>query len=154
MSLYGDHWYPCFGLLVTSPLGFKGRVGSLIFMWRMRTWCMFPEIQQRIWFGVIIWILNVITVRKSSWGKHLSFCPQGGGGVVHQHPWADIPQADTPLGRHPPGQTPPPPRGRHQPRKTPPGRHSLPPPPPPEMATAADGTHPTGWNALYFFLFL
>ena len=24
------HWYPCFGLLVTSPLGFKARVGSLI----------------------------------------------------------------------------------------------------------------------------
>ena len=27
--LYG-HWYPCFGLLVMSPLGFKARVGSLI----------------------------------------------------------------------------------------------------------------------------
>ena len=27
------HWYPCFGLLVTSPLGFKSRVGSLIRTW-------------------------------------------------------------------------------------------------------------------------
>ena len=27
---YGGHWYPCFGLLVTSPLGFKARAGSLI----------------------------------------------------------------------------------------------------------------------------
>ena len=25
------HWYPCFGLLVTSPLGFKVRVGSALF---------------------------------------------------------------------------------------------------------------------------
>ena len=25
------HWYPCFGLLVTSPLGFKARVGSALF---------------------------------------------------------------------------------------------------------------------------
>ena len=24
-----SHWFPCFGLLVTSPLGFKARVGSL-----------------------------------------------------------------------------------------------------------------------------
>ena len=27
------HWYPCFGLLVKSPLGFKARVGSLINIW-------------------------------------------------------------------------------------------------------------------------
>ena len=25
------HWYPCFGLLVMSPLGFKARVGSTLF---------------------------------------------------------------------------------------------------------------------------
>ena len=25
--------YPCFGLLMTSPLGFKARVGSLVFNW-------------------------------------------------------------------------------------------------------------------------
>ena len=25
-SFSGGHWYPCFGLLVTSPLGFKARV--------------------------------------------------------------------------------------------------------------------------------
>ena len=27
----GGHWYPCFGFLVTSPLGFKARVGSALF---------------------------------------------------------------------------------------------------------------------------
>ena len=29
--LFGGHWYPCFGFLVTSPLGFKARVGSALF---------------------------------------------------------------------------------------------------------------------------
>ena len=28
-SFLWAHWYPCFGLLVTSPLGFKARVGML-----------------------------------------------------------------------------------------------------------------------------
>ena len=28
MSFFWGHWYPCFGFLVTSPLGFKARVGS------------------------------------------------------------------------------------------------------------------------------
>ena len=27
----GGHWYPCFGFLVTSPMGFKARVGSALF---------------------------------------------------------------------------------------------------------------------------
>ena len=30
-SFLWGHWYPCFGLLVTSPLGFKARVGSALF---------------------------------------------------------------------------------------------------------------------------
>ena len=30
-SFLWGHWYPCFGLLVTSPLGFKVRVGSALF---------------------------------------------------------------------------------------------------------------------------
>ena len=30
-SFFWGHWYPCFGLLVTSPLGFKARVGSALF---------------------------------------------------------------------------------------------------------------------------
>ena len=30
MSFFGGHWYPCFGFLVTSLLGFKARVGCLI----------------------------------------------------------------------------------------------------------------------------
>ena len=29
--LFWGHWYPCFGFLVTSPLGFKVRVGSALF---------------------------------------------------------------------------------------------------------------------------
>ena len=34
--LFWDHWYPCFGFLVTSPLGFKARVGSALFALRRR----------------------------------------------------------------------------------------------------------------------
>ena len=30
-SFFGSHWYPSFGFLVTSPLGFKARVGSALF---------------------------------------------------------------------------------------------------------------------------
>ena len=30
-SFLWGHWYPSFGLLVTSPLGFKARVGSALF---------------------------------------------------------------------------------------------------------------------------
>ena len=28
---FWGHWYPCFGFLVMSPLGFKARVGSALF---------------------------------------------------------------------------------------------------------------------------
>ena len=38
------HWYPCFGLLVMSPLGFKVRVGSLIYTWWRHTCYTFTEI--------------------------------------------------------------------------------------------------------------
>ena len=31
MSFFWGHWYPCFGFLVTSPLGFKARVVSALF---------------------------------------------------------------------------------------------------------------------------
>ena len=45
---FWGHWYPCFRLLVMSPLGFKARVGSLIqTLWR-RTWYTFPEIH--LWY--------------------------------------------------------------------------------------------------------
>ena len=43
-----DHWYPCFGLLVTSPLGFEAKVGSLICTWQRHMRCRFPEIHP--WF--------------------------------------------------------------------------------------------------------
>ena len=29
--LFWGRWYPCFGFLVTSPMGFKARVGSALF---------------------------------------------------------------------------------------------------------------------------
>ena len=38
------HWYPRFGLLVTSPLSFKARVGSLNSTWWRHMCYMFPEI--------------------------------------------------------------------------------------------------------------
>ena len=41
--LWGQ-WYPCFGLLVTSPLGFTARVGSLFYAWQRYTFYMVPEI--------------------------------------------------------------------------------------------------------------
>ena len=31
MSSFGGYWYPCFGFLVTYPLGFKARLGSDLF---------------------------------------------------------------------------------------------------------------------------
>ena len=81
--------------------------------------------------------LPIITVRNSSCGKvmfsQVSVCPRG---EVY------IPQAETPLpGRHTlPGKTP---LGRNPPWQPPP------PHPPSEMATAADGTHPTRMHSCY-----
>ena len=43
-ALLWHHWYPCFEFLVTSPLGFKPRVGSLTCTLQSYTWYMFPEI--------------------------------------------------------------------------------------------------------------
>ena len=43
-SFLWGYWYPCFGLLVMSPLGFKVRVESLIDTWPRRTFYTFPEI--------------------------------------------------------------------------------------------------------------
>ena len=41
---FWGHWYPCFGLLVTSPVGLKARVGSLIWTLRRHMWYTFLEI--------------------------------------------------------------------------------------------------------------
>ena len=76
--------------------------------------------------------------------------------LVTDTPWKKPP------GRHPPGQIPPPgrqpplPPGRHPLADTPPSRHTLGNhprqiSPPPEMATAADGTHPTGMQSCLKF---
>ena len=32
MSFFGAHWYPCFGFLVTSPLGFQSQSGFLPYL--------------------------------------------------------------------------------------------------------------------------
>ena len=79
-------------------------------------------------------------------------------------PWADTPQADTPIGRHPFPQnrhpqvdTPrqPPPLGRHpwadtpHPGQTPALSRHL--PPPPETTSAADGMHPAGMDSCICF---
>ena len=49
--LYWGHWYPCFGFLVTSPLGFKARVGSALFALQRQMYCTFPEIH--LWYCCI-----------------------------------------------------------------------------------------------------
>ena len=64
---------------------------------------------------------------------------------------ADTRWADTPPRQTPPGQTPS--LGRHPPVQTTPGQ--TPPgttPPPQEMATAGDGTHPTGMHSCFEFV--
>ena len=38
-----DYWYSFFGLLVTSPPGFKARVCSFIRTWWRRVWCTFTS---------------------------------------------------------------------------------------------------------------
>ena len=43
-SFLWGQWHPCFGLLVMSPLGFKGRLVGLILAWWRHTCYMFPEI--------------------------------------------------------------------------------------------------------------
>ena len=105
----------------------------------------------------------VFTVRKRSFGKvmflHLSVILFTGGLSVSVHAGIHPPGrhqtpllADTPHpGKHPPGQTPPCPvhAGIHTPCPVHAGIN---------MATAADGTHPTGMhschNFVYFKMFL
>ena len=90
------------------------------------------------------------------------FCPCQGGGVCvcpqkQTLPMGRHPIGIHPLGRHPPGQTPPgkTPHGQTPLDRHPLGRH----PPPPdtlftEMATAADGMHPTGIHSCLFYYHL
>ena len=47
-SVLWGHWYQCFVLLVTSPLGFKSKVGSFICTWQRHVYKMFPEIH--LWY--------------------------------------------------------------------------------------------------------
>ena len=43
-SFLWGHWYPCFGLLVMSPLGFKARVSRHIHPWQRCMCYTFPKI--------------------------------------------------------------------------------------------------------------
>ena len=88
---------------------------------------------QRHWHAAII--RNIITVRKSSFGKvmfsQVSVCPRGG---VHPS-WADTPRGKHPHADTPSADTPP---KADTPRQT---------TTPQQMATAADGMHPTGMHS-------
>ena len=93
-----------------------------------------------------------------------SFCSRGG--VCLSACWDTTPpRTRHPRCRHPPEQTPPrtrhPPRSRHPPgtRHHHPGagtpqRTPLGPGTPQQMATVADGTHPTGMHSCFFDLFM
>ena len=60
--LFWGHWYPCFGFLVTSPLGFKARVGSALFAFHeihfwsymLPTWFISPQDKGPFWFSYIL----------------------------------------------------------------------------------------------------
>ena len=77
------HWYPCFGLLVMSPLGFKARVGSLIWAWWRHMCYMFPEIH--------LWWQHLLTSWQPAWQpSHLFHIPE-------RHWWDLKPGAIMPL---------------------------------------------------------
>ena len=65
----------CFGLLVTSPLGFKARVGSFIRAWQMRTCYTFSEIK------------FLPTAIELSECNYLSLCSTGEGFLCEHYPW-------------------------------------------------------------------
>ena len=70
--------------------------------------------------------------------------PSPGRYLLDRRPQAETP-GQTPLGRHPHGQTPQ--TGRHPPFR---GRH----PSHQQTATAADGMHPTGMHSCVFLILL
>ena len=51
--LLWGHEYPCFGLLVMSPLSFKARVSSLIRILQRHMWSVFPEMTPLGWHLLI-----------------------------------------------------------------------------------------------------
>ena len=64
------HWYPCFGLLVTSAMGFKARMDPLhafVLVWSSDS----PLVQ------------NVLTVNRSAW--RLSLFDQCTYRCIHKH---------------------------------------------------------------------
>ena len=91
----------------------------------------------------ILWECNLVFSQVSvcPWEEMYTPCGQ-------THPRQTLPpwQTPLPLGRHlpPPGQTPT--SGQTPLGRPPPDRHPSSPPSTPEMATAADGTHPAGMH--------
>ena len=52
LFLWG-HWYPCFALLVMSPLSFKARVGNLICTWHL------AYVLHVSWDAPLVWHLPI-----------------------------------------------------------------------------------------------
>ena len=81
-------------------------------------------------------------------GRHPLGSPPGKNPLGQTPPWADTSHLDRhlPLGRHPLRQTPP--TGRHPHRQTPSQVDT----PLHQMATGADGRHPTGMHSCFFVI--
>ena len=79
------HWYPCFGLLVTSPLGFKARVGSALFELSRGI----PVMLHVPWDSPLVW--HLLTSWWPAWQlSHLFHIPA-------RHWWDSKPGAIMPL---------------------------------------------------------
>ena len=123
-SFLWDHWFPCFGLLVTSPLGFKAKEGSLIHTWQRNTWYISLEIH--LWcdtcrplsrqhsnqaFSSTYLQPGIGGARTGDLSRHrrtLYWLSYDGLDVLQcysQSCWLAVP-------KNPPAGTPPPPRGR------------------------------------------
>ena len=75
---FWGHWYPSFGLLVTSPLGFKPRVGSLIHTSQSRTWYTLPEIHM---VGFLLPVETPEGWNGGTGGAQAGYIHQGGHGT-------------------------------------------------------------------------
>ena len=81
-SFLWGHCYPCFGLLVTSPLGLKARVGSLICLINM--WYTFPEIHH---WNNTCWLID--SQHGSQSLAHMRVSAEAGCQIQ----WGDLPHS-------------------------------------------------------------
>ena len=78
-SFFWGHWYPCFGLPVTSPLGFKARMGSALFE-LSRGICVTLHVP---WDSPLVW--HLLTSWQPAWQpSHLFQAMRGIGGTRNQ----------------------------------------------------------------------